>query len=80
MAVSEGSIQVGSDAFRRANLALFCAGFVTFMTLYDVQPLLPLFAREFGVTPAMGSLPLSISTCALAVTMLLARLPAAEQD
>lgn len=43
MAVSEGSIQVGSDAFRRANLALFCAGFVTFMTLYDVQPLLPLF-------------------------------------
>jgi YNFM family putative membrane transporter len=52
-------------------LALFCAGFITFVTLYDIQPLLPLFSREFGVSPAVGSLPLSISTLSLAVSMLL---------
>lgn len=65
-------VRIGTPAYRRINLALFCAGFVTFVTLYDVQPLLPLFAREFGVAPAMASLPLSISTAALAFGMLLA--------
>jgi MFS transporter, YNFM family, putative membrane transport protein len=61
----------GTSSYRRINLALFCAGFVTFVTLYDVQPLLPLFASEFGVNPAVASLPLSISTSALAFGMLL---------
>ncbi len=65
-------IRIGTHAYRRANLALFCAGFVTFITLYDLQPLLPLFALEFGVIPAVASLPLSFSTIALAVGMLLA--------
>jgi YNFM family putative membrane transporter len=67
-----GQIRVGTPAYRRVNLALFCAGFVTFITLYDVQPLLPLFAREFDVSPAMASLPLSFSTVALALGMLVA--------
>ena len=69
--LNEG-VQLGTPAYRRINLALFCAGFVTFVTLYDVQPLLPLFAREFNVVPAVASLPLSISTAALAFGMLLA--------
>lgn len=68
----DGQIRSGSDAYRRANLALFCAGFVTFITLYDLQPLLPLFAREFGISPAAASLPLSFSTIALALGMLIA--------
>lgn len=67
-----GPIAHGSRRYRRANLALFIAGFVTFVTLYDVQPLLPLFSREFRVSPAIGSLPLSISTWTLAVAMLIA--------
>lgn len=66
------AIMIGSARYRRTNLALFCAGFVTFVTLYDIQPLLPLFSREFGVSPAVGSLPLSLSTATLAVAMLLA--------
>jgi len=37
-------IQRGTAAYRRANLALFLAGFVTFSTLYDFQPLLPILA------------------------------------
>jgi len=68
----EGRVSIGSSAFRRTNLALFCAGFVTFVTLYDVQPLLPLFSREFHVSPAVGSLPLSVATAALAIGMLIA--------
>jgi YNFM family putative membrane transporter len=68
----EGQVRVGTASFRRVNLALFCAGFITFVTLYDVQPLLPLFAREFSVSPAVASLPLSVATIALAVGMLIA--------
>ena len=70
--VTEGQVRVGTHEFRRINIALFCAGFVTFVTLYDVQPLLPLFAQEFSVSPAVASLPLSFSTIALAVGMLIA--------
>ncbi len=69
---TEGQVRVGTTAFRRINIALFCAGFVTFVTLYDIQPLLPLFAQEFGVSPAVASLPLSFSTIALALGMLIA--------
>ena len=66
------SIKSGTKRYRRINLAFFAAGFVTFITLYDVQPLLPVFSREFGVAAALGSLPLSITTCTLAVVMLFA--------
>ena len=70
--IKEGQVRVGTSRFRRINVALFCAGFVTFVTLYDVQPLLPLFAQEFSISPAMASLPLSCATIALALGMLLA--------
>lgn len=69
---TEGQVRVGTSRFRRINVALFCAGFVTFVTLYDVQPLLPIFALEFGVSPTMASLPLSCATIALALGMLVA--------
>jgi YNFM family putative membrane transporter len=69
--LAEG-VRTGTDVYRRINLALFCAGFVTFVTLYDVQPLLPVFAGEFHVAPAVASLPLSVATVALAFGMLLA--------
>ncbi|MBM9616349.1 MFS transporter [Desulfobulbus rhabdoformis] len=65
-------IQSGTLAFRRVNLALFAAGFVTFITLYDMQPLLPEFVREFSIPPALASLPLSAACFTLAVGMLLA--------
>lgn len=71
-AIVSGAVSVGTPDFRRINVALFCAGFVTFVTLYDVQPLLPLFAQEFAISPAVASLPLSYATSALAVGMLIA--------
>lgn len=69
MTAAANPIAPGTSAYRRANGALFIAGFVTFSTLYDFQPLLPVLAREFAVMPATASLALSAATFALAVTL-----------
>ncbi|MHA6493952.1 MFS transporter [Pseudomonas borbori] len=60
----------GTVAYRRATLALFCAGFATFALLYCVQPLLPLLAGYFAVSAADSSLVLSLSTLSLALCLL----------
>ena len=65
-------VQAGGAAFWRINGALFIAGFATFATLYCVQPLLPVFAAAFGLSPAASSLALSVATAWLAVSMLVA--------
>ena len=65
-------IERGTPAFRRTNLALFSAGFSTFALLYCVQPLLPVFSREFGVSAAESSLTLSLTTIFLAASVLIA--------
>lgn len=62
----------GTAAYRRATLALFCAGFATFAMLYCVQPLLPLLAAHFAVSAASSSLALSLTTLSLALCLLLA--------
>ena len=59
----------GTREYVRANLALFCAGFVTFATLYDFQPLLPNLVHDFGISPATASLSLSFATLAMACTL-----------
>lgn len=59
----------GTGEYRRANLALFFAGFVTFSTLYDFQPLFPNLVSEFGISPTVASLSLSLATFALAWTL-----------
>ena len=69
---SAAFIERGTPAFRRTNLALFSAGFSTFALLYCVQPLLPVFSREFGVSAAASSLSLSLTTALLAASVLLA--------
>ncbi len=53
----------------RIRIALFLAGFATFSLLYCVQPLLPEFAREYGVSAAASSLPLSLATGCLALAI-----------
>ncbi|HKI34295.1 MAG TPA: MFS transporter [Gemmataceae bacterium] len=68
-AVAVPHIEGGTRAFRRTSLAMFAAGFSTFALLYCVQPLLPLFAREFQVSPAQSSLSLSLTTALLALTI-----------
>jgi YNFM family putative membrane transporter len=56
----------------RISLALFLAGFATFSLLYCVQPLLPVFAQHFGVSPAASSLSLSLATGFLAFAIVCA--------
>jgi len=62
-------IHKGSRRYYLANIALFLAGFVTFATLYDFQPLFPNLVQEYGITPAMTSLSLSFATFSLAFTL-----------
>ncbi len=67
-----GYIRHGTPAFRRVNWALFAAGFATFGLLYCVQPLLPEFTREYGVSAAISALSLSLTTGVLGFGMVFA--------
>ena len=60
----------GTAAFKRINRAMLVGGFSAFALLYCVQPLLPVFAAEFALTPAQSSWALSISTLALALALI----------
>ena len=71
-AVPGPKIELGTAAFVQTNCALFAAGFATFALLYCVQPLMPLFSRQFHVSAAGASLALSLTTGLLAVSMLVA--------
>ncbi|MBT2144946.1 MULTISPECIES: MFS transporter [unclassified Rhodanobacter] len=68
----DGPVHHGTPAFRRTNLALFAAGFATFGLLYCVQPLMPEFSRDYGVSEAGAALSLSLTTGVLAFAMLFA--------
>ena len=63
-------IQKGTREFRLTSIALFAGGFNTFAILYSTQPLMPYLSKEFGVSPTMASLSLSVVTCTLAVSMI----------
>jgi YNFM family putative membrane transporter len=66
------TIHHGTPEFRRTNLALFAAGFATFGLLYCVQPLMPGFSHDYGVSAAVSALSLSLTTGVLAFAMLFA--------
>jgi len=63
-------IQAGSPAFRSINRAMAFGGFSVFALLYCVQPLMPLLAHDFHLSPAQSSLALSASTITLALALL----------
>lgn len=69
---SEAPIAIGTPAYRRLTLAMLFAGFSTFSLLYSVQPLLPLFAAQFGLTAERASLAVSLATGPLAIGILFA--------
>jgi YNFM family putative membrane transporter len=68
--MSRPAIAAGSPEYKRTNRAMVFGGFSTFALLYCVQPLMPLLAREFTLSPAQSSLVLSVSTAALALSLL----------
>lgn len=63
-------IQKGTNEFRNASIALFAGGFNTFAILYSTQPIMPELSREFHISPTVASLSLSVTTIALAFSML----------
>ncbi|MCX8252355.1 putative MFS-type transporter YybF [Beijerinckiaceae bacterium RH AL1] len=65
-------LRARTPAFRRVTAALVAAGFSTYALLYCVQPLLPVFSADLGVSPSVASLSLSLTTGTLAVAMLIA--------
>jgi len=69
-----GALQLrrGDRGFFRIAAAFFVGGFATFSLLYAVQPLLPILAREFSLSPASASLALSVSTLTMAPALILA--------
>jgi YNFM family putative membrane transporter len=60
----------GSPEYRRVLVALFAAGMATFALLYSTQALLPELAGEFGVSATESTLTMSLTTAALAVSLL----------
>lgn len=64
-------IKKGTLNFRKANLALFAGAFSTFANLYMTQPVLPVLSKVFHISPATSSLSLSLTTVALAISMLI---------
>ncbi len=68
--MSETHIAYGTRPFYAILLCLFLAGFAVFSSLYCVQPMMPIFAQFFQVSPTHSSFPLSFSTIALAVGLI----------
>lgn len=60
----------GSPRYRRALIALFCAGVATFAQVYSPQALLPEIARDFRMSESSSSLAVGATTIGLAVGML----------
>lgn len=56
--------------FWRIVIGLLIASFMTFGNLYIVSPLLPIFSREFHISPTYSSLSLSLTTLSLVVGLL----------
>ncbi len=66
----QAPITQGTPAFTRINRAMLLGGFSTFALLYCVQPLMPVLAQQFAVSPAHSSWVLSLSTATLALALL----------
>jgi MFS transporter, YNFM family, putative membrane transport protein len=62
----------GTREYRRTSRVLFGAGFMAFSMLYVVQGVLPDVSSGFGVSPAVSSLTLSLTTLPLAIAVLVA--------
>lgn len=60
----------GSATYRRALLALFCAGVAVFAQVYSPQAVLPQLSEEFGTSASTASLAVGAATIGLAFGML----------
>ncbi|MFT6352096.1 MAG: YNFM family putative membrane transporter, partial [Neptuniibacter pectenicola] len=63
-------IEAGTAQFWRATLALCLGSFMVFSNVYITQPLLPMLANEFQVTPLQASWSLTVTTLTLGISLL----------
>jgi YNFM family putative membrane transporter len=68
VAANEIGHRRGTPEFRRVNLALVAGTCATFAVLYSMQALFPAVGRQFGVSPAIASLTLSVPTAVIALS------------
>ncbi len=64
-------IQLNSAEFWKATITLSVSSFFIFASLHMVQPLLPLFSKEFGVSPTTASLAVSLVTLTLSISLVI---------
>lgn len=65
-----GYIQKGTREYWRAIVMLFFGSVAAFGAEYCLQPVIPVLAADFGLTPAMASLAMSVGTGGMAAAML----------
>ena len=65
-------VRRGEPEYVRITASFFFGGFCTFALLYSVQPLMPVFAREFSLSPANAALALSVTTLTMAPALVVA--------
>ncbi len=70
IASTAARLENGTPAFRATARAMFVGGFSTFAMLYSMQPLMPMFAQDFHLSPAAASSVLSIPTTGLALALI----------
>ena len=63
-------IQMSTPVYYRALVALFIGGVVAFGLEYCVQPIIPILAEEFGLSPTRASLAVTFGTGGMALAMI----------
>ncbi|MFI8619878.1 MFS transporter [Marinomonas sp. NPDC078689] len=63
-------IEVGSGVFWRGTLALVLGSFMVFANVYVTQPLLPMIANEFNISPLQATASFTITTLTLGISLL----------
>ena len=66
-----GGYSRGDPEYRRIELALFIAAFVSFAQMYETQVLLPEISKHFHLDPSVASLTVSLTTGGLALALFL---------
>lgn len=62
-------IQKGTPQYWRAISALFLGTLASFGIMYCTQPLIPVFSKQFGLSPSVASLSMSVTSAGVAVAM-----------
>lgn len=63
-------IDKGTPEYRRALIMMFFGSIASFGAEYCLQPIIPIVARDFNLSPTVASLSMTIGTLGMAISML----------